>query len=422
MVLKRASATMVCMTAVLALAACGRDGGSASSTPSGTVPSGKVTGTLTMWAQGTEGDKLPELLKGFEAENPGVKVNVTAIPWESAHAKYQAAIAGGTTPDVGQIGTTWMADFADAFQTVPSGIDTSDIFPDAKAMAEVKHATVGVPWYLDTQAIYYRTDLAKKAGYTSPPKTWDDFKAMAKAMQTKADAKWGISLSPGGSDSFLFTLPFAFSNGASLMNSAGDEWTLDTPQMTAALEYYQSFFTEGIANPNLSTAVGAQESAFVNGSTPMLIAGGASISALEQAGGPGFESKYAVMPFPKAKSSTSFVGGSDLVVFRNSERSAAAWKLVQYLSRADVQTKWYKLTGDLPAAQSAWNGQGLSTDPKLKAFKEQLSSVQAPPTNTAWTQVSAVGDSQLERIAKGTDPSSALKSLQDSADSIGTGD
>lgn len=418
MVPRRASAAAVCMAAVLVLAACGRDEGGASSTPSGTVPSGKVTGTITMWAQGTEGEKLPELIKGFEAENPGVKVNVTAIPWGDAHAKYQAAIAGGTTPDVAQMGTTWMADFASSFQGVPSGIDTSDIFPDAKAMAVVKGATVGVPWYLDTRVIFYRTDLAKKAGYASPPKTWDEFKAMAKAMQTKAGAKWGMALSP---NHFESALPFVFSGGASLMNSDGGKWTLDSPQMVGAMKYYQSFFTEGIANPNLSTAVGAQESAFVNGSTPMLITGGAGISGLNQAGGAGFESKYAVMPLPAKVSSTSFVGGSDLVVFRNSPRAAAAWKLVQYLTKASVQASWYKATGDLPAVQSAWNAPGLSTDPKLKVFKQQLGSVKAPPANTAWTQVSDVGNAQLERIVQGADPSSALKSLQKSADSIGTG-
>ncbi|MFF3403001.1 extracellular solute-binding protein [Streptomyces sp. NPDC002659] len=385
------------------------------------MTAGKVTGTITMWAQGVEGDKLPELLGGFEAANPGVKVKVTAIPWGDAHAKYQAAIAGGTTPDVAQMGTTWMADFASSFQGVPSGIDTSDIFPDAKTTAVVKGATVGVPWYVDTRVIFYRADLAKKAGFTGQPKNWADFKAMARAMQTKAGAKWGIALPAGGFDSFQNALPFAFSNGASLMNSAGSKWTLDSPQMVDAMKYYQSFFTEGIANPNLSAAIGTQESGFINGSTPMFISTGAEISVLNQAGGSGFESKYAVMPIPKQQSSTSFLGGSNLVVFRNSQHSAAAWKLVQYLSGASVQASWYKATGDLPAVQEAWNAPGLSTDPKLKVFKEQLGSVQAPPANTAWTQVGAAGDSQLERIVKGADPASALKSLQSSADAIGTG-
>ena len=92
------------MAAALALTACGRssDTGSAteSSAPAATISSGPATGNLTMWAQGAEAEKLPELLKEFEAANPGVTVEVTPIPWDAAHNKYQTAIAGGQTPDI----------------------------------------------------------------------------------------------------------------------------------------------------------------------------------------------------------------------------------------------------------------------------------------------------------------------------------
>ncbi|MFF7791285.1 extracellular solute-binding protein [Streptomyces sp. NPDC007991] len=423
MVLRKASTAAMCVTAALVVAGCGRSDTGASSTPTGSVPSGKVTGTITMWAQGGEGEKLPELLKGFEAENPGVKVNVTAIPWADAHAKYQTAIAGGTTPDIAQMGTTWMADFASAFQQVPKEIDTSDVFPGAKPATMVKDATLGVPWYVDTRAIFYRTDLAKKAGYTSPPKTWADFQAMMKAMQSKAGAKWGISPTGGNAgDFFQGALPFVWSAGGSVMNSAGTKWTFDTPQMLAAMKYYQSFYTKGIADPSPSTETGSAEAAFVKGSTPALINGPWEIGAINQAGGKGFDKKYAVMPFPKNQSATSFIGGANLVVFRNSKQSAAAWKLAQYLSKPSVQASWYEITGDLPAAQSAWSDSSLAGDPKLAAFKEQLGDVKAPPNNTAWTQVSAAADEQLERIIKGADPAAALRELQKSADSIGTGD
>jgi multiple sugar transport system substrate-binding protein len=41
------------------------------------------------------------------------------------YSKIQTAIAGGTTPDIAMMGSTWMADFADAFQTVPTDLDTA---------------------------------------------------------------------------------------------------------------------------------------------------------------------------------------------------------------------------------------------------------------------------------------------------------
>lgn len=127
------------------------------------------------------------------------------------------------------------------------------------------------------------------------------------------------------------------------------------------------------------------------------------------------------MPFPKQTSATSFVGGSNLVVFKKSANSAAAWKLVQYLDKASTQADWYKTTGDLPAVQSAWNDPSLTSDPKLVVFKQQMNDVKSPPANTAWTQISDAADTQLERIIKGTDPAAALSALQGTADSIGTG-
>jgi multiple sugar transport system substrate-binding protein len=423
MALSRASLVAVCAVGAMVVAGCGRGDGETAAAPAGTLADGPATGTITMWAQGAEAERLPALLKGFEAANPGVTVNVTAIPWADAHGKYQTAIAGGATPDLAQMGTTWMPDFASAFDAVPQGIDTSDVLPGAKAPTVVKGSTVGVPWYVDTHVVYYRTDMAAKAGYTSPPDTWADFKAMTKAMQTEAGAKWGINLlNPGGTDTFQAALPFVWSNGASLMNGDGSQWTLDTPQMIEAMKYFQSFFTEGIANPNASTAIGARESAFVDGSTPVLIASPSQIGSLDKAGGPGFSGKYGLMRFPKQRSATSFVGGSDLVVFRNSPNRDAAWKLVRWLTRADVQAEWYKATGDLPAVQAAWNDASLSGDPKLAVFKAQLGDVKSPPANTAWTQVAAAADAELERVVKGTDCATAMKALQSAANLIGTGE
>lgn len=418
------NAVTVAVAALLVLSGCGRSvdngGGEAVAEP---VGAGPATGTINMWAQGAEAEALPALLDTFEAANPGVEVNLTAIPWDAAHNKYQAAIAGGTTPDLAQLGTTWMADFAAALEPTPGAVDTSDMFAGSLAPTVVEGTSVGVPWYVDTRVIYYRTDLAAAAGYTAPPTTWEDFKAMARAMQTEAGAQWGIALQPGGTDSFQSNvLPFVWSNGASLMNDDRTSWTFDTPQMAEALTYYQSFFTEGIADVNLSKAPGVTESAFVSGATPMFLGPPSAIGQLEQAGGAGFSERYAVMQFPKKESATSFIGGSDLVVFKDAQNRDGAWKLVQWLSQPDTQATFYKSTGNLPSVQSAWDDPSFSKDARLAVFRSQLTDTNAPPANTTWTRVSAAADEQLERIVKsGDDPVAAVAALQDAADTIGTG-
>ncbi|WP_348786466.1 sugar ABC transporter substrate-binding protein [Leifsonia sp. NPDC080035] len=417
-------AAAAALTTVLVLAGCGRSNGSDAGGSAATISSGKAKGTIKVWAQGAEAQFLPEIVKGFEKENPDAKVEITAIPWASAHQKYQTAIAGGSTPDLAQMGTTWMADFADAFQTVPDAVDTSGMYDSAVNAAKVDGVNAGVPWYVDTRAIYYRKDLAEKAGYSTPPTTWDGLKAMAKAMQEKAGAKFGMSLPTGAvADDFQLILPFLWSNGGELTNADGTKWTFDTSANVKAMEYINSYFTDGISNKSADTAVGANEANFANGSVPMLINAPAEISQLAQAGGgDAFKDKIGVMRFPKEKSSTSFVGGSDLAVFKKASNADGAWKLVQYLSKPDVQAQFWKLTGDLPSVDSAWDKGELKSDPLLQVFRDQLGDTKSPPANTGWTQVSSDADSQLEKMVRGgSSPAEAMKALQSAADGVGTG-
>ena len=410
------------LTTSMGLAACGRSADTGGTADKGkAVSSGKATGTISVWAMGAEGDKLPELAKEFEAANPGVKVQVTAIPWDSAHDKFATAITAGKTPDAAMVGTTWMGEFAkQALDPTPASIDKSAFFEGAQKTTEVGGTSYGVPWYVETRLVYYRKDLAAKAGFTTLPTDWAGLKAMAKAMQTKAGAKWGINLQAGGTGSWQTILPFAWSNGASVATDDQKKFTFDTPETAEAVKYYQSFFTDGIAAKQLPE--GSTEPSFANGSVPMFISGPWMMSAVEKVGGAGFKDKYGVMPMPKQKTATSFVGGSDLVVFKNSKNRDSAWKFIQWLSEPKTQVKWYGLSTDLPSVKSAWQDPALTADEKLAVFGKQLEDAKAPPAIATWEQASAAFDTEMEKVTKsGLDPAAALKAVQVKADSIGTG-
>jgi multiple sugar transport system substrate-binding protein len=125
---------------------------------------------------------------------------------------------------------------------------------------------------------------------------------------------------------------------------------------------------------------------------------------------------------PKDQSATSVVGGSNLVVFKGSKNQDAAWKFIQWLSQPEVQVRWYKAATDLPAVQSAWHDPALADDKMLAVFGDQLKSGDSPPQVKTWTQVSAAADTILEQVVRaGMSPAEAMKSLQSTADSLGTG-
>lgn len=425
--MKRTTKLIAAVTAAgaMALVGCGRaEPGTepSSAQPGNPVSEGPATGTITVWAMGAEGEKLPQLTKDFEAANPGVKVEITPIPWDAAYEKFSAAITAGTTPDAAMVGTTWMGEFAtlDALDPTPSIIDKSTFFEGAQKTTEVKGTSYAVPWYVETRLVYYRTDIAEKAGITAPPTDWDGLKAMAKAMQDKGGAKWGINLQPGASGSWQTIVPFAWSNGATLTNPDQTEFTFDTPEMTEAVEYFQSYFTDGIADKQ--PPEGQTESTFVDGSVPMFVSGPWMMSAVEKVGGAGFADKYSVMKMPVKKTGTSFVGGSNFVVFKKAKNRDTAWKFIKFLSEPATQAKWYGISTDLPAVTSAWDDPALTADKRLATFGEQLDDAQAPPAIATWEQVAATFDTEMEKVAKsGLAPAEALKTVQTKAQSIGTG-
>ena len=87
-----------------------------------------------------------------------------------------------------------------------------------------------------------------------------------------------------------------------------------------------------------------------------------------------------------------------------------------------MQVKWYQSSTDLPSVTKAWDDPALKSDTKLATFGEQLKTAQAPPSFPSWEQVIAQFDSEIEKVTKtGADPSAALKSVQQQAESIGTG-
>jgi len=417
------AAGSLALAAALALTGCGRDEGAGTSDAEAKdVAAGKASGEITVWALGAEGEKLEEIAAGFEEENPGASVKVTVIPFDAAYNKISTAIAGGQTPDVTTVGTTWLPEFAatGALDVTPTDlIDSSAFFDGSWATTEVDGTSYGVPWYTETRLIYYRKDLAEKAGVT-PEKGWsqDDLKAFAQALQDEAGAKWGINLQPGGQGSWQTYLPFAWQRGAELVD--GEEFTFNTEPMQEALEYYASFFEEGLSPTDLGE--GGLETGFINGDIGAFVSGPWHMGILRDQGGPEFEDKWALAPMPTEESGTSFTGGGDLVVFKDSKNRDTAWKFVDFLTQPEQQQKLYELVGSLPAVQSTWESGELSTDPLLAAFGEQLQDAKSSPAIETWEQVAAPLDDAIEQVSLGkSDAESALAAAEQKANSIGFG-
>ncbi|SCL24561.1 sugar ABC transporter substrate-binding protein [Micromonospora inyonensis] len=406
------------LAAVVMAAGCGRDDSDGPTGPGRSIGDGPATGELTVWAMGTEGEKLSVLADAFMKENPDAKVTVTPIPWDGAHDKIATAIAGRQTPDVSLVGTTWMGEFAGTGGLDPTPADLVDkdaFFPGAWDTTVVDGTSHGVPWYVETRLLYVNKAVAARSGITHAPTTWEELKSALTALRTRGGAKWAVSLPPGGPGSWQAVLPFVWQNGGDVR--ADGVFTLDRPETVEALAYYRSFFDEGLAPKDL--AQGALEPGFVKGEIGAFVSGPWHIGVLkEQGAGDNFQ----LWHMPRRKAATSFVGGGNLAVFSDAKNRAGAWKFVSYLSRPDVQVTWYRTASDLPSVKRAWEDPVLRDDPQLRAFGAQLEDAKSPPAIATWEQVAAGLESEIERLTRtGASPQDTAREMQRKATAIGAG-
>ena len=63
---------------------------------------------LEFWAIGSEVEIIGDMFDDFRRENPDIDLRVQQIPWLAAHEKLLTAFAGDTTPDLCQLGNTWI--------------------------------------------------------------------------------------------------------------------------------------------------------------------------------------------------------------------------------------------------------------------------------------------------------------------------
>src|ERR1700751_4458023 len=134
--------------------------------------------SITVWLQVDAQSGWPTGVaaanKAFEAQNPGVTVNVQYQQWNTHLQKFDATLAGGNTPDVIEMGNTEMTKYmaAGAFQDLSADKaafpNSGTWLPGLAAPGRYNGKLYGIPYYAGSRVVTYRTDLWKKAGLKVP--------------------------------------------------------------------------------------------------------------------------------------------------------------------------------------------------------------------------------------------------------------
>lgn len=367
--------------------------------------------TIQFWAMGREGEVVTELTAAFEREHPDLRVDVQQLPWQSAHEKLLTAYVGDSTPDVAQLGNTWVSELATLDALVPldalvagsAVVDAADYFAGIWQTNVVDGALYGVPWYVDTRLVFYRRDLLAAAGFAEAPTTWTAWREALRAIKARAAAGDYAILLPLDEHDQLLAL--ASSQPDPLLRDGARWGNFSSPGFRAALGFYLSLFAEQLAPLVIQTQASNPWDEMARGYIAMIVHGPWSIGEMRRRLPARLQDQWAtaVLPGPDGPG-TSVAGGSSLVVFRGSKHPRAAWQLIEFLSRPAHQQRFQELTGDLPPRRAAWHGAAFASDPPVAAFRAQLERVRGAPPVPEWERIMTEMRTVSERAARQVGP------------------
>ncbi len=364
---------------------------------------------ITFWAMGAEGENVGRLLPQFESTHLQIKIKLQTIPWASAHEKLLTAVAGQSTPDICQLGNTWISEFQAIGVLLPldSLIRQSQVIKPAAYFEGIWHTNqigsriYGVPWYVDTRLLFYRKDVLAQLGYTQPPQTWDEWLTIARKIKLqfkKDEKKFSVFFSLIFND-WPVPVILIMANGGRLLKDNDCRAAFDDPATVAALQFYLQFFAENLAPKNM-TEVSNIFQGFSTEFFSMFITGPWNVSEMRKRL-PELNGRWGTTVMPLQKNRHSVAGGSSLIIFNNSKAPTAAWQFIEFLSTATTQTEFFRLTKDLPAVREAWQAPELREDQEIRAFYEQLENVESTPKIAEWEQVAVKIQAYLEQVVFG---------------------
>ena len=329
---------------------------------------------------------IDELIKRFEAANPGIKVKHTHVPYDDFRLKIAAAIPAGQGPDVVQLFYGWLHDYLKAklLQPLPPELfDPAEIerefYPLVKQM-KVDGQYYAVPTAVRSLALFWNRKLMREAGLdpAKPPQTLDELVEAAKKL-TKRDAagnllQAGIALDMGGQDHHWLREVLIRQMGGQPYAADGRSVAYNGPAGARAVAWYTDlvarhrvsqfgFLTDGVT-------------AFRSGKAGFTIDGSFRLAAFD--GQAGLD--YAVGELPthegrRSNFASYWVNG--ITPKATGAKKEAAVKFLRFLTTPAAMELWLEKVGELPARKTVAERDAVRSHPKYGAFIRGLAYAEA---------------------------------------------
>ncbi len=302
----------------------------------------KIEVRLSGWTASPEEENiLRSSLYDFSVDNPDILVKYEPIT-EEYWAKIMTMVTAGTEPDIYYMDIFQFPFYAEKAVLMPiddlmatTSTEKADFIDTLINAFSHDGKVYGIPKDFNTLGLFYNKKMFEEANLDEPTDdwTWDDLKSAAAAL-TKADEDiYGVGVP---ADAGRFPI-FVFQNGGQIMSDDFSDTLLDSEEAIEAAEFYTGLRDEGTGIIPSDVGTGWQGEAFGKGNLAMVYEGGWLI--------PYLTSQFPDIEFGAVIPPAGPVGEGNLmftvayVISKNCEHPEEAWKVINYLTGIENQTK-----------------------------------------------------------------------------------
>jgi multiple sugar transport system substrate-binding protein len=334
-------------------------------------------------------EDMEAALKPFTDET-GIKVDVEVVDWGVQLDRIRNAAVSGEAPDVTQAGTTQVPFFAalGGFQDLSDRVEDiggEGAYPDGvwtTTQVVGQDGTWSVPWFTEARSIYYRKDILEKAGVDEATafESWDSFRATLEAIKENVP-----DIQPFGTpgkkafDLVHHVMPFVWDAGGAELSEDNTKSAINSPEAVEGVSFFADLVNDGLADPSQLERDGTQvENQFKGGKIAVWMGGPWVLGSIPREEDTNWVKAardnvgIAPMPAGPAGDAYTFVGGSNLMMFKSSENKNEAWELMKFLSQDQVQTDYASLLGMFPARVEPQQSYGESNGANFEAVFQAI--------------------------------------------------
>jgi multiple sugar transport system substrate-binding protein len=381
-------------------------------------------------------DVVQKLVDKFNQTHKSIQVESLYVGQQDEQMpKILSAVVGNAPPDLLWYTATISGQLVDLDAVIPlddmlaASPRKQEIDPTLFESMEFKSKIWSVPFATNNVGVFYRKSLLEAAGIKELPKTWQEFRSVAKKLtrDTNGDGKidqHGMFLPLGKGEFSVFTwLPFMWSAGGELVSGEAREASgvelVNNKGASSALQFWRDLIDDGSAILS-GPERGYETDNFVAGKVAMQLTGPWTLTYLAK----DVKGDFGVFPIPVSQRPATSIGGENLFIFKTTpERQNAAFTFAEYAMSEEFQTEMALGTGYLPinlkSRKSEKYQKFLQEQPTVKVFLEQAKSGRARPIFPGYTRVSENVGRAIEAVLLGkSSPQEALKESQQRLDLI----